>query len=92
MNKKVLLGAAAGCAVAGCAAAAAKKNAGAPRQAMWEKMRQRMEEMPEDFPPRMMFDNVEATRANTEEILRLLHQGGADDEASSDDIEVVAST
>jgi len=31
-----------------------------------------MEEMPEDFPPRVMFDNVEATRSNTERILEVL--------------------
>ena len=33
-----------------------------------------MEEMPEDFPPRIMFDNIEATKANTDEILTLLKE------------------
>ncbi len=87
MNKKMLVGVAAGCAIAAGVAAAAKKRHGAPREAMWEKMRQRMEEMPADFPPRVMFDNLEAVRANTEEILSLLRQ----QQAGSDDIEVIAS-
>jgi len=43
-------------------------------------MRARMEEMPEDFPPRVMFDNAQAARDNTERILELLGQSG-DDEA-----------
>ena len=37
-------------------------------------MRKGMEEMPEDFPPRIMFDNIEATKANTDEILTLLKE------------------
>ena len=36
-----------------------------------------MEEMPEDFPPRVMFDNVAATRANTDQILALLRNGSS---------------
>lgn len=88
MNKKLLIGAAAGCAVAGCAAAAAKKNKGAPRQARWDKMRQHMEAMPEDFPPRVMFDNIEAIKTNTDETVRLLRE----QQAGSDEIEVIAST
>ena len=42
------------------------------RTAMWDRMRQRMEEMPEDFPPRIMFDNVQTARENTERILAIL--------------------
>ena len=79
MNKKTIIGMAAGCAAIGCAAAKAKKDEPARRQAMWDKMRDRMEEMPADFPPRVMFDNLEATRANTEEILEILrtHDSGS---------------
>ena len=45
------------------------------RRAMFEKMQQGMESMPEDFPPVVMFDNVAATRENSERILELLEQG-----------------
>lgn len=98
MNKKVLMGVAAGCAVGGCIAAAAKKNEGAARQAMWDKMRQRMEEMPADFPPRVMFDNIEAIKANTEQILNLVKNkatasgSATGEETERDDIEVISST
>lgn len=71
MNKKLVIGALAGC-TAVAALAAAKKCQCEPGPTMWDKMRERMDEMPEDFPPRVMFDNVEATRANTEQILALL--------------------
>jgi hypothetical protein len=47
-----------------------------PQPSMWDKMRQAMEEMPEDFPPRVMFDNVAATRENTERILEMLDDSG----------------
>jgi hypothetical protein len=97
MKKKVLIGAAAGCAVAGCIAAAAKKGQGQgePKPTIWDKMQQGMEEMPEDFPPRIMFDNVEATKANTEEILKLMsaRSGGAEGESiQRDGIEITSST
>ena len=46
----------------------------AERPTMWDKMRKGMEEMPEDFPPRVMYDNVEATRANTDRILEILER------------------
>ena len=42
---------------------------------MWDKMRQHMEDMPEDFPPRVMFDNVVDTKENTERILEILDKG-----------------
>ena len=64
MKKKLVIGAAAGCATAAGIAAARKKETG-PKQTIWDKMREGMEEMPEDFPPRIMFDDVEATKANT---------------------------
>ncbi|MDX2381289.1 MAG: hypothetical protein QNM02_16195 [Acidimicrobiia bacterium] len=83
MNKKLMIGVAAGFAAAACVAAAKKKES-RPSPTIWEKMQEKMEEMPEDFPPRMMFDNVEATKTNTEEILTLLrhdNKGRADAEA-----------
>jgi hypothetical protein len=40
-----------------------------------------MEEMPEDFPPRVMYDNVETTRANTERILEILEANGDNGQA-----------
>jgi hypothetical protein len=102
MNKKVLIGAAAGVAVAGCIAAAAKKDKeqgqDEAKPTIWDKMRQGMEEMPEDFPPRLMFDNVEATKANTEQILKMLRDNSAQSEgareegAQRDDLEILSST
>ena len=60
-----------------CAAVMRKKHrSGASRPSMWDKMRQHMEEMPEDFPPRVMFDNVAATKETTERILEILEEGG----------------
>lgn len=44
------------------------------RRQMFEKMTAGMESMPEDFPPRVMFDNVAATRENSERILELLEK------------------
>ena len=72
MMRKLLVIAAAAAAVACVMAFARKRQGPAGRAMMWERMRQRMEEMPEDFPPRVMFDNVQATRANTEKILAIL--------------------
>jgi hypothetical protein len=44
------------------------------RRAMFVKMQEGMEAMPEDFPPVVMFDNVAATRENSERILELLEK------------------
>ncbi len=52
-------------------------SAESERPTMWDKMRAHMEEMPEDFPPRIMFDNTQATRENTERILDLLNRRDA---------------
>ena len=71
MSKKLIIGAVAGCAVLAAVASKMKHPTG-PKPTMWDKMRQGMEEMPEDFPPRVMFDNVAATRENTDQILKLL--------------------
>ena len=76
MNKRLTIGAIAGLGVAACVVACAKsgkcQNEPAPKPTVWDKMRKGIEEMPEDFPPRVMFDNVEAMKTNTDEILRLL--------------------
>jgi len=80
MNKNVLIGAIAGLGAAACIVACAKSgkcqsdSESEPKPTLWDKMRKGMEEMPEDFPPRVMFDNIEATKANTEEILTLLER------------------
>ena len=44
------------------------------RASMAQRMRQCMEHMPEDFPPRMMFDNAMKARENTERILEILEK------------------
>jgi len=80
MSKKVLIGAVVGLGAAACIAACAKSgkcqgdSASEAKTTVWDKMRQGMEEMPEDFPPRVMFDNIEAAKANTDEILTLLKE------------------
>ena len=85
MNKKFAIGAVAGLGVAACVAACAKsgkcQTESTPKPTVWDKMRKGMEEMPEDFPPRVMFDNVEAMKANTDEILRLLTQQALNNES-----------
>ena len=73
MSKKWLVGAVIG-AVVVAAAVSAAKNQGGPKPSRWDKMREFMDEMPDDFPPRVMFANVEAIRANTDEMLELLRE------------------
>ena len=53
------------------------------RQEMFEKMQAGMEAMPDDFPPMVMFNNVAATRENSERILELLEgdRSGAEETA-----------
>jgi len=63
--------------VIACVVAIARKQqqdekSGAEQPTIWDKMRKGMEEMPEDFPPRVMFDNVDSARVNTERILEIL--------------------
>lgn len=73
--------------VASIVAAARKKKEGgepAAHPTMWDKMRQGMEEMPEDFPPRIMYDNVETTRTNTERILEILEEKGTTGQPAAD--------
>ena len=82
-----MIGILAGCAVAAAIAARTQRDT-APKPTVWDKMRHGMEEMPEDFPPRIMFDNLEATRANTEKILTMLETNAVQDK----DVDVMAST
>ena len=77
MSKKLMIGAAAALAGAACVAAAKQCSCG-PSPDRWARMRERMEQMPEDFPPRVMFDNVAAIRADTDEILSLLRELATD--------------
>jgi len=53
-----------------------RRPTGGPRPTVWQKMQEGMETMPEDFPPRVMFDNVAAARENTERILEVLQESG----------------
>jgi len=94
MNKKLIIAAVGGAAAVAAVATAKNRSASpGPKPTMWDKMREGMEEMPEDFPPRVMFDNIEATRANSERIIDLLEgQVSSGERAGSDDIEVVPTT
>jgi hypothetical protein len=78
INKKFAIGAVVGLGVAACVAGCAKsgkcQTESTPKPTVWDKIRKGMEEMPEDFPPRVMFDNVEAMKENTDEILHLLRE------------------
>ena len=83
------MGAAAGCAITGAVAAAAKKEQrSGPEPTIWHRMRGGMEEMPVDFPPRIMCDNIEATKASSEEILTQRRQ----EQATGDDFDLISST
>ena len=46
------------------------------RREMFEKIQAGMDAMPEDFPPVVMFNNVAATRENSERMLELLEKDG----------------
>lgn len=48
---------------------------GSSRPTIWDKLGAAMEEMPEDFPPRVMFDNVANTNETTQRILEILEKG-----------------
>jgi hypothetical protein len=52
------------------------------RRAMFQKMQAGMEAMPDDFPPVMMFKNVEGIRENSERILELLEKDRSGTEES----------
>ncbi|MDH3227465.1 MAG: hypothetical protein OEM67_10310 [Thermoleophilia bacterium] len=49
---------------------------GEERPDIWARMEQKMAQMPETFPPRMMFDNITAIREQNTRILELLEQDG----------------
>lgn len=79
MDKKLIIGAiAAG--VIGFVAAQKRKSGMEPatphemRRRVQDRMRRRMEQMPEDFPPRIVRDYVPAIKADTERILELLSE------------------
>ena len=80
MSKKVFLGAIVAIGAAAGIAACARSgqcqgdSANEPKPTVWDKIRQGMDEMPDDFPPRVMFDNIGAMRANTDAILTLLKE------------------
>jgi hypothetical protein len=79
------------CAAVCAAVLMQKRQSAGPRPSMWDKMREGMEAMPEDFPPRVMFENVAATKENTERILEILDKGegtSEDPAAASDPGEV----
>ena len=88
MSKKLIVAAAVGCTA--CAILALRnRQAGAEgggRPTMWEKMGQFMDEMPEDFPPRIMFDNLAVARQNTERILEILEEREAPSEGEADEV------
>jgi hypothetical protein len=48
---------------------------GEQRPDIWTRMEQKMAQMPETFPPRVMFDNIAAIREQNTRILELLEQG-----------------
>ncbi len=50
------------------------------RRAMFQKIQAGMEAMPDDFPPVIMFKNVEAIRENSERIRELLEKDLSDTE------------
>lgn len=82
MNKKVIVGAVVGAGtIAAISAARSKAAESAPKPSVWEKMQAGMEDMPEDFPLRMMFDSIEAIRANSDRTVELLErrQGAANE-------------
>lgn len=51
---------------------------------MWARMEQKMAQMPETFPPRMMFDNIAVIREQTTRILELLEQDAGGSAASTE--------
>jgi citrate synthase len=54
------------------------------RREMFEKMQAGMEAMPDDFPPVMMFNNVAATRENSDRILEILEEDRSATEEPAD--------
>ena len=65
--------------IVGVLMALGKKMADTDSATFFAKMQAKMEEMPEDFPPRVMFDNVAKTRENTDRILEILETGDVEE-------------
>jgi hypothetical protein len=84
MKRLAVFGLAAGGVLAGVFLALKNKSSESPverearltekRRVLSQKMQACMEAMPDDFPPVMMFKNVEAIRENSERILELLEK------------------
>ena len=84
MKKLAVLGVVAGAILAAILLAKKSKTSTSPeerearkvekRREMFEKMQAGMAAMPEDFPPVVMFNNVAATRENSERMLKLLEE------------------
>ncbi len=75
MNKKIIIGAVAGAAAIAAISAARNKPAEtAPKPSIWEKIVVGMEDMPKDFPLRVMLDSIEAIRVNSDRTVALLEQ------------------
>ena len=49
------------------------------RQAMFEKMQEGFDSMPEDFPPVVMYKNLDTVKENSERILEILEKEGSPD-------------
>ncbi|MEE8331200.1 MAG: hypothetical protein V3R84_05455 [Acidimicrobiia bacterium] len=64
----------------GLARLASRREAEGSRPTIWDKLGAQMEEMPEGFPPRVMFDNVAKTNETTQKILNILEEKGAAEE------------
>ena len=71
--------------VAGALVALKLRTGGDPKEATAHRKREHLESMPEDFPPRMMLDNMAATRENTEKILQILGDQGTPVGTASDE-------
>ena len=93
MKKLVVFGLVAGAVLAVIVLVKKRQPSGSPqereerkaakRREMFEKMQAGMDAMPDDFPPVVMFNNVAATRENSERILELLEKdrSGAEEPA-----------
>lgn len=64
----------------GLARLASRREAESSRPTIWDKLGAQMEEMPEDFPPRVMFDNVAKTEEATQRILNILEERDVEEE------------
>jgi hypothetical protein len=61
------------------------------RQAMFEKVQEGFEAMPEDFPPVVMYNNLDTVRENSERILEILESEDARDKEDARVNKVVAA-